>query len=115
MAVSSKLDVWRLAMDLAVEVHQLSDLLPGQRRSDLADQLRRAAGSVPANIAEGNARRYRRDYLHFLAIARGSLAELHTHLQLVRRLNQAPVADLDRIDALHERVGQMLTRLIKSL
>ena len=70
---------------------------------------------MPANIAEGNARRTRREYLSFLVIARGSLAELHTHLELIRRLDQAATADLARIDRLHERVSQMLSRLIQSL
>ena len=115
MAVSSRLMVWQLAMDLAVEVHRLSEQLPTRHRLGLADQLARAASSVPANIAEGNARHYRRDYLHFLVIARGSLAELLTHLELARRLELLSGQDFDHLAQLHERVSRMLTRLIQSL
>ena len=115
MSTEHELDVWRVAMDLAVEAHRLSTVLPEQDRSSLANQIRRAAASVPANIAEGNARRSRREYLHFLSIAEGSLAELRTHLELCRRLGHLLPSDLTA--ALHrlDRVGRMLTKLTRSL
>jgi four helix bundle protein len=115
MAISVQLDVWKVAIELATEVHRIGGLLPDYERMGLADQLRRAASSIPANIAEGNARPHRREYLHYLAIARGSAAELHTHLTLARQYEYVPAADLHRAFRLLDRVGQMLTRLVKAL
>ena len=115
MSVADELDVWRVAMDLAVEVHRLSARLPSQERMGLADQMRRAASSVPANIAEGNARHHRREYLHYLSIARGSMAELLTHLELAQRLSHLRAREVTVALHYHDRVGRMLTRLIRSL
>jgi four helix bundle protein len=78
-AACEKLEVWQRAMDLMVEVYRLVARLPDYERNGLADQLRRASASIPANIAEGNARAHRLECLHFLSIARGSVAELVTH------------------------------------
>ncbi len=80
------LRVWQTAMNLVPVVYQLVKLLPREERFALADQLRRAAISIPANIAEGHARRYTKEYLQHLSIARGSLAELHTLLLLAEKL-----------------------------
>lgn len=80
------LRVWQLALDLAPEVYKLAQSLPKHEQYALADQMRRAAISVPANIAEGQARRHRREFLRYLSIARGSLAELETLLVLAERL-----------------------------
>ncbi|MBE5316252.1 MAG: four helix bundle protein [Xanthomonadales bacterium] len=83
-----RLDVWRDAMDLVVLVYALCASLPDSERFALSQQLRKAAVSVPSNIAEGAARRSTLEYLRFLAVARGSLAELDTQLELARRLFQ---------------------------
>ena len=115
MSNEQDLDVWRLAMDLAVEVHRLSERLPARERSGLGDQLRRAANSVPANIAEGNARHSRREYLHFLSIAQGSMAEMRTHLLLAHRLSCLRRRDLDAALLFHDRIGRMLTKLVQSI
>ena len=114
-ATSEKLEVWQRAMDLMVEVYGLAARLPDNERDGLADQMRRASASVPANIAEGNARAHRLEHLHFLSIARGSLAELDTHLECTRRLGFLTHQDLASATRLATRVGQMLTRLIASL
>jgi four helix bundle protein len=115
MSTEGDLEVWRLAMDLAVEVHRLSAKLPAQERRSLSDQVRRSASSVPANIAEGNARRHRREYLHFLSIAQGSMAELRSHLELARRLGHLKAAELRLALHYHDRVGRMLTKLVQSI
>ena len=115
MAIAAQLDVWRVAVELATEVHRISRSLPEYEQVGLADQLRRAASSIPANIAEGNARAHRGEYLHFLSIARGSAAEMHTHLTLVRHYGYVPPAELDGAFRLLDRVGRMLTRLVQSL
>ena len=78
--------VWQQAMELAMEVYRLSKLLPEDERYRLVDQLCRSAASVPASIAEGHARDDKHEYALFLAMARGSLMEVSTFLELATRL-----------------------------
>ncbi|MCA9858552.1 MAG: four helix bundle protein [Thermomicrobiales bacterium] len=80
------LRVWQLAMDFAIAIYQSTNAFPTDERFGLTSQLRRAAVSVPSNIAEGNARNSTADYLRFLRISRGSLAEINTHLLIAKRL-----------------------------
>ena len=80
------LKVWQRAMELVPLVYELVRTLPGSERYVLSDQIRRAAISVPANIAEGQARTHRKEFLQHLSIARGSLAELQTLLWVAERL-----------------------------
>ena len=72
------LKVWQESMDLTPEVYRLQRKLPKEETYGLGDQIRRAAVSIPANIAEGHARQHTKEFLQYLAIARGSLAELET-------------------------------------
>jgi len=102
-------------MELVVEVYRVADRLPARERFALADQMRRAASSIPANIAEGNARAHRREYAHFLSIARGSLAELATHVETARRVGYLSAADLTRTLDLIRRVRQLLSKLMARL
>jgi four helix bundle protein len=79
--------VWQKAMDLTVEVYRLAQQFPRTEQYGLISQITRAAASVPGNIAEGNVRRgCRKEYSHFLAIARGSLMETETYVILAIRL-----------------------------
>jgi four helix bundle protein len=80
------LKVWQLGMQLVEEVYRLSQRFPKQEAYGLGSQIQRAAVSIPANIAEGHAIGSSKDFLRFLAIAQGSLAELETHLLLAERL-----------------------------
>jgi four helix bundle protein len=82
-----KLEVWRLAMELTEEVYRLTALLPSDERFGLCSQARRASISIPSNIAEGTARESSPELLRFLRIALGSLSELETQVELMRRLN----------------------------
>lgn len=77
---------WQRAIDLAPHIYQLVNTLPADERYALGDQLRRACVSIPANIAEGQARQRPKEFLQHLAIAKGSLAELHTLLLVCARL-----------------------------
>lgn len=106
--------VWQKSLDLAVEIHALAASLPSEERYGLQDQLRRAAASIPANIAEGASRAYTREYLQALRIARSSVAELDTHLILCERLGYLPRGTTADLTLLPE-VGRLLTGLIQAL
>ena len=108
-----RLDVWRDAMDLVVAVYRFSSQFPESERFGLCSQIRRSAVSVPANIAEGAARRSRAEYLRFLSIARGSLSELDTHAQIAVRLGFAQVDP--SLNSLVDRAFAKLTALMNSL
>jgi four helix bundle protein len=109
------LEVWQLAMDLAEAVYVLTRTFPKAEEYRIISQLLRAATSVPANIAEGNARSGRRDYARFVSIARGSLAETETLLMLTRRVRLSPPESIDAVLAQADRVGRMLKGLHRSL
>jgi four helix bundle protein len=87
------LNIWQLGMDTVERVYELTRGFPDDEMYGLTSQVRRAAVSVPANIAEGNARASTKEYLHLLSIAVGSLAEVETYLELAARLEYSdPVA-----------------------
>lgn len=81
-----KLEAWRDAMELVTSVYRIAGTFPAEERFALTSQLKRACVSVPSNIAEGAARGSHKEFLRFLGIAHGSLAELETHLQIAERL-----------------------------
>lgn len=106
-----ELDVWKLSMELARDVYKLARLMPKQEEYRLTGQMIRAVVSIAANIAEGHARATRKDYTHFVSIARGSAAELETLLLLA---GDAELLSRDATEAAMEkteRVARMLTRL----
>lgn len=103
--------VWKKGMALAASVYRLTRQLPKHEEYRISGQMIRAATSVPANIAEGHGRGTRRDYAHFVSIAKGSLAELETFLLLVAELDLAPSTATDLVLAQAEEVGRMLTAL----
>lgn len=107
--------VWQKTMDLVVATYRIASRLPPNERFGLASQMRRAAVSIPANIAEGHGRRHRGDYLHSLSIANGSLKELETHLLLTIRLNYCGAADVEPVLQQAFEVGRMLAGLIQKL
>ena len=106
-----KLIVWQKAIELTRLVYAVAKKFPAEERYALADQLRRAAASVPSNIAEGNGRASNKDYAHFLAIARGSLYETITQLELARGLGC--IEEFDEIETLAAEVGRILTSLLR--
>ena len=101
--------VLQKAMDLAVLIYQLAAKLPSAETYRLVAQMTRAAASVPANVAEGNARASRRDYANFLAIAKGSLMETETFVMLAVRLKY--VSHQEVVLVLITEVSKMLTAL----
>lgn len=109
------LGVWQKAMALAEESYRLAGRFPDTERYGLWSQLTRCAASIPANIAEGHGRIGSREFANFLSIARGSLSELDTHIELAARLGYIREGDTVAARALMVEVGKMLTRLIQSL
>jgi four helix bundle protein len=107
--------VWQKAMDLAEMIYSVACQLPKEERFVLSDQMRRAAVSIPSNIAEGNSRHSTKDYVRFLSIARGSNAELQTQMLLCVRLHFLQTADVKPVMTLSEEIGKMLNALIRSL
>ena len=106
-----QLFVWQASVDLAVRMIALSDRLVARRRFAIADQLVRAALSVPSNIAEGEGRRGERDRRHYLVQARGSLYELETQLEIIIRARLAK--DVSGSRDLIATIGAGLTRMIE--
>ena len=96
----TKIKAWQLADDLTESVYERTRSFPREEVYGLSSQLRRASYSVPANIVEGASRESKRDYLHFLYIARGSLSETQYFIHLARRLNYLSYEDAD---TLHEQ------------
>lgn len=108
-----KLIVWQDAMDLVVTIYRFTRNLPKSEQYGLISQMQRASISVPANIAEGAARDSSKDYLRFLAIARGSLAELETLVKIAKRLGFG--TDVPSVLGECNKVFAKLSALIESL
>jgi four helix bundle protein len=109
------LDVWNKAMDLVVEVYALTRGFPSDERYGLTSQMRRAALSVASNIAEGNGRSYRREYAHHVSIARGSLSELMTCLEIAQRLGYISRDVFRPLAVRLEEVSRMRLMLMRAL
>nr|WP_280636510.1 four helix bundle protein [Brevundimonas sp. A19_0] len=109
------LKVWQISMDLVETVYRLSRDWPNHELYGLVSQVRRAAVSVPANIAEGAGRRSTGEFIQFVGIARGSMAEVETLLILAGRLGYLDERTLEHLMADIAEVGRMLTGLMQSL
>ena len=111
----TKIDAWKLADDLTVAIYERTRSFPREEIYGLTSQLRRAAYSVPANIAEGSSRESKRDYLHFLYIARGSLSEAQYFVHLSHRLGYLPDGEAEKLDARTKSTFACLHGLIKAV
>ena len=109
------LHVWQKGMELAKQVYLLTRCFPTEEKFGLISQMRRAAVSVPSNIAEGQARNTTGEFVQFLSHAEGSAAELDTQLRLSIELGYCVVADLSEVFQLLTDVQKMLKRLRQSL
>jgi four helix bundle protein len=106
------LEVWKMAMDLVTDVYSMTSCFPKEEVYGLTSQLRRAAISIPSNIAEGAARRSRKEFIQFLHVASGSVAELETHLLVAARLGFGSTQSaLNRV----EEVRKLLLGLLRAL
>ena len=104
-----QLEAWKLSKQLAKAVYALTTGFPTEERYGLSQQMRRAAVSIPSNLAEGAARASAKERAHFISIARGSQSELDTQLQLAAMLGWLP--ETHEIFELSDRAGRLLTGL----
>ena len=115
MRPHEKLDVWRVAVDFVVKVYKVTESFPKEERFGLTSQVRRAAVSVPANIAEGAARRSPKEFVHFISNAQGSTSELETELLIAHCLDYLRKdASCELRDTL-DQIGRMLTGLTRHI
>ena len=104
--------VWQKSMELVKAVYALTKAFPADERYALTDQLRRAVVSIPSNIAEGSGRASNADYGHFLSIARGSLYETMTQLQVSVDLGYIPAISSE-LESQMSEIGRMLGSMLK--
>ena len=109
------LDAWRVGMDLVVLAYERAKLLPATERFELAAQMRRAAVSVPSNVAEGQSVGTAGRYLFHVRVALGSVGELVTHFELAKRLQYLSPGTTRDVEAQLERTGQLLHGLARSI
>ncbi len=110
-----KLDVWKKSIELVEQLYQIVEKLPRNEDYGLANQMRRASISIPANIAEGAARHTSKEFIQFLHISQGSLSEVDTYMEICTRLKYITPDKCSEMSALMDKVDKMLTGLIKSL
>jgi four helix bundle protein len=116
MSASFKdLRVWQESMKFAVDVYRTTEQFPRHELYGLSNQLRRAAVSIPSNIAEGKGHRSDREFGHFLFHARGSLLEVQTQVMIAKELQYMSCEDSQRILASSDAIGRSLNSLINSL
>jgi four helix bundle protein len=106
---------WQFADDLAVEIYSVTKSFPKEELYGLTSQLRRAGVSVPTNIAEGASREYKKEYFHFLTVARGSISEVEYLLHLSSRLGYLDNSNYKRLEGLRVEAGRTLYGLIEAV
>jgi len=95
------------------EIYSITKAFPEQEKYCLVSQMNRAAISIPSNIAEGAARKTRKEFMQYSHIAQGSISELDTHLEIAKRLNYVTEDRVSSLDVRMEKIDKMLTGLIK--
>lgn len=107
--------VWQESMNLAEKCYFVTRNFPKEERYEMVSQIRRAAASIPANVAEGHGRKTLKQYTQFLYIAQGSLKELETHLILSKRVKLSSSDAIESLLSQCESVGRLLSALIRAL
>jgi len=117
MKISSykDLEVWQVSVGMASEIYDITRSFPKEEIYSLTSQIRRAAISIPANIAEGWGRNMTKEYIQFLRVARGSLSELETRLIISNNLSYMDSDSLDALSNTIRRLSSMLNSMIDSL
>ena len=109
------LDAWKKSVDFVVEIYRATETFPKEEKFGLTSQIRRAAVSIPANIAEGAARKSDKEFLQFLSIAQGSASEVDTEILIAHRLGYLAKQDFESLVASLDDIGLMLTGLSNHL
>lgn len=117
MALNSYRDLilWQKSMDLAMSIYNATKALPPEEKYGLVSQMRRAAVSIPSNIAEGQSHGSTGEFVQFLGIAKGSLSELETQTELAVRLEWVDCGTADKLRSQQQEVGRLLNGLLTSL
>ena len=110
-----KLNVWQKAYLFVLNIYKQTQHFPSFELYGLTSQIRRAAVSVLANVAEGSERQYKKEFVQFLSVARGSLAEVETYLMLSRDLGYMAKDEFVQLEELRKEVGRLLRGLYRSL
>jgi four helix bundle protein len=110
-----RLTVWIKAMDFVIHVHEVTARFPSSEKFGLVSQMRRAALSIPCNIAEGAARKGRKEYVRFLYTSRGSLSELDTQVEVAARLRYLSSKTAAELQSKLDELSRMLNGLIGAL
>jgi four helix bundle protein len=110
-----KLDLWKKAVDLSVLIYQMTGKFPSQEMYGLVSQMRRAVVSISCNIAEGAARQTKKEFIQFLHMARGSLSELDTQIEISTRLGYVKSEEITDVLKIAMAVDMMLSGLIRAL
>jgi four helix bundle protein len=108
MRPHEKLEVWSRSVDFVTDVYKLSEIFPKEEKFGLTSQIRRAAVSVPANIAEGAGRESPKEFVHFLSNAQGSASELATELLIARRLGFLSEQNYLKLNSELDHIGRMI-------
>ncbi|HJX89733.1 MAG TPA: four helix bundle protein [Pyrinomonadaceae bacterium] len=115
MRPHEKLDLWKKAIEFVVSIYKATESFPKDEKFGLTSQLRRAAVSIVANIAEGAGRKSSKEFRQFLSHSQGSASEVDTELVIAHRLNYLSRMDYDNLSEDLDHIGRMLTRLSQSL
>ncbi len=107
-----QLSVWQKGMDIVEEIYAIVKSLPIEERFALCDQMRRCSVSIPSNIAEGHRRSSNKDFMHFLTISRGSVAELETQLLICQRLRYSDEETISKLCDKLTEIDKMLSSFI---
>ncbi len=115
MRPHEKLQTWIESVDLVLNIYKATEKFPKEEKFGLTSQIRRAAVSIPTNIAEGAARNSSKEFAHFVSIAQGSASELETELIIAYRLGYLSETLFSKLLADLEQIGRMITGLTRRL
>lgn len=115
MKTYRELDVWNKSIELVEEIYKISASFPSDEKFGLTSQIRRAATSIPCNIAEGFGREHLKEYLHHLSMSKGSLLEVETQIIIAVKLSFVKKEVVKNAWNMSQHTGRMLTRLQQSL
>ena len=109
------LDAWKKSVDFVVMTYKMTEKFPKEEKFGLTSQIRRAAVSIPANIAEGAARKSDKEFLQFLSISQGSASEIETEILIAYRLSFLDKSNFELLNKSLEDIGRMITGLSNHL